>query len=432
MASIFADRQPSNVGDVISDGFMYEPKGVAVDGRGIRQNVPPYNASTFAGGSTMLFNIPCSRPNHFLNGRQTVLKFDITNTDATAGDDISLDYVADSLIQSLTLYHGSNQLENLREYGVLSVLQKDLQGTPNKQRLLEGQHASTARTGLAIDDGSDVLTVCLALNSGLIGKSAPKYLPSFAMTGGDLRLEIELASNTNGVVHAVNEAVWSISNVELLLEYGELTPSATESIMRAYPDFVFNFDTFENSAQTVASATQAQVLIPARYSRLKTLYSTFRNTAVINVAAAKTVSNRSNPSMSSWYYSVGGVHYPPTAVSSTAAGDGQGGLNDCESFCELTKAYHGLGDRHDVQINLAEFNQTYGAVTDDAAHAIGMDLEWLTNKSHSAISGIDTKTLNTYLIASWASAPGYTQQIDTFAQFDAVAFLRSGVMDVRR
>lgn len=422
-----------NVGDVISDGFMYEPKPAAVDGRGIRQNVPPYNASSFTGGDTMLFTIPTSRPNHFLNGRQTILKFNLTNPDVTAGDDIACDYTADSLIQSITLYHGSNQLTHQRELGALSILQKDLQGTPNKQRIMEGQHATTARTGLAVDDGSDVLTICLPLNDALVGKSAPKYLPTFAMTGGDLRLEVELATQNTGVVHAVGTVAWTISSVELLLQYGELTPAATASIARAYPDYVFSFDTFENSSQIINSgATSAQVLIPARYSRLKTLYSIFRNTAVINVATAKSVSNRSNPGVSRWQYNIGGVFYPPSPVEVSASGDGQGALHDPETFAELLKAYHGLGDRHDVNITLAQFNKVYASTTDDAAHALGMDLEWLTNKSHSAISGIDTKTLNSYLYLTWPSATSVNFQVDTFAQFDSVCFVRDGVMDVRR
>ena len=423
MANVFSDRQPMNVGDVISDGFMYTPKGVAVDGRGIRQNIPPYNQSSFVGGETMSFMIPTSRPNHFLNGRLTMLKLTLNNPDANT---LAVDYTADSLIQSLSLHHGSNQVENIREYGCLATVFKDLQGAPNKDRILAGQHASTARTGLDVAASGGSLTVCIPIMSGLVGLWAPKYLPTFAMTGGDLRLDLELATNANAVVHNTAESTWTVSNVELILEYGELTPSATASIMRAYPDFVFNFSTYENFNQPFTTSSAAQsILIPARYSRLKTLYTMFRPTANFGDIDGKTVSNRPLPSTTdtalSWQYDIGGVLMPSKPVKGAV-----------ESFAQVVKAYHGLGDRHDVNITLAQWT-TKTAAANDAAFLIGLDAEWLSNKSHSAISGIDTKTLNTYLLLS-DSAGGYATacRVESYAEFDVVAFTRNGVLDVRR
>ena len=420
MANIFASRQPYNVGDAISTGFVYEPKPGAVDGRAIRQNVPPYNGATFTPGSTLMFNIPTSRPNHFLNGRMTYIKFTINNTDAETA---APDYIADSVFQSLTLYHGSNQLENRREYGVWSMVERDMFPTANKQRVYQGQHAATARTGISITASGGTLVVCMPLLSGLVGKSAPKYLPTFAMTGGDLRLEMELASTANGLFHDTAETDWTLSNVELILEYGELTPSATAAIMQAYPDFVFSFDTIEQSAQTLtAGATSYQILIPARYSRLKALYSTFRKTANIGTALAKSVSQRmAPPNMTSWYYSVGGVHFPPTPV---------GGY--IETAAEVVKTFHGLGDEEDWNLNLAQWATTTYSASADYGFLVAQDMEWLTQKSDSAISGIDTKTLDSYLIMSFSSAFSSNLSVDNFAQFDATGYVRNGTFDIRR
>jgi hypothetical protein len=93
---------PANV--VFTDALAYGKKPDAAQGKIKRQNVPSYNKNSFVPGDTMLFTIPTRRPNQLLNGRQSFLKFTLVNPDANT---LAVDYAADSIIESLELFHGS-------------------------------------------------------------------------------------------------------------------------------------------------------------------------------------------------------------------------------------------------------------------------------------------------------------------------------------
>ena len=113
----------------LSESFKYGPKQAAVAAANVRVSVPTYNKSSFTrGGEKMMFNIPCGKRGQYLNTRMSYLKFEVrvkVNPDSTTIPILGLDGGAHSFIHSLEVYHGTNMLEQIREYNSLYQLLLD-------------------------------------------------------------------------------------------------------------------------------------------------------------------------------------------------------------------------------------------------------------------------------------------------------------------
>ncbi len=205
--------------------------------------------------------------------------------------------------------------------------------------ILEGMDETNPRTGDAAPLGASKY-FCIPLLSDIVGCMQNKYLPTGDMSGGDLRLEITLANVSDGVVTTGRTSTgmfgWAVDSVELMLEYVELNSEASRMISAQNAGgYMISFDSFVNYASTVdVGATNSNILFPARYSSLKTLFSIFRLQSNIGLASAKTISQRANPVTDArqWYYSIGGKNGPSTPVKS-----------DAEAFAELSKALRAFG-----------------------------------------------------------------------------------------
>lgn len=116
----------------ISEGFVYVPKPAAAPAANIRVSLPPHNRDVFdSGNETIMFNIPCGKRGQYLNTRMSYMTFDLDVTvrkeELDKGDFpiLKLDGGAHALIQHLELYHGTNLLEQIREYNNLYQLHLD-------------------------------------------------------------------------------------------------------------------------------------------------------------------------------------------------------------------------------------------------------------------------------------------------------------------
>ena len=126
----------------LSDSLVYSPKPSAVSSSKARWNQPSYNKSTFNPGDVVMLNIPTGRRGSFLNTRMSYLKFRVTNKGTDASHTIQPDYNIASIFSRLELYHGSNLLEQIHDYGLLVNLWHDMCGNvaahQTTQNLLEG------------------------------------------------------------------------------------------------------------------------------------------------------------------------------------------------------------------------------------------------------------------------------------------------------
>ncbi len=76
-----------------------------------------------------MLDIPTGRRGSFLNTRMSYLKFKFTNTGTDAGHTVAADYNIASIFSRQELYHGSNLLEQIYEYGTLVTLWHDMTGS---------------------------------------------------------------------------------------------------------------------------------------------------------------------------------------------------------------------------------------------------------------------------------------------------------------
>ncbi len=113
----------------LSGSLVYQPKPSAVSSSKARWNQPSYNKSTFKPGEVIMINIPTGRRGSFLNTRMIYLKLKVENTSTAVGDTIKADLNSANIFLRLELYHGSNLLEQITEYGMLVNLWHDLCGS---------------------------------------------------------------------------------------------------------------------------------------------------------------------------------------------------------------------------------------------------------------------------------------------------------------
>ena len=105
-----------------------------------------------------MLNIPTGHRGSFLSTRMSYLKFKITNTGTDGAHTIAADYNIASIFSRMELYHGSNLLEQIHEYGLLVNLWHDMTGFlaahGTTSNLMEGQGIfSSLRSGEAIPGG---------------------------------------------------------------------------------------------------------------------------------------------------------------------------------------------------------------------------------------------------------------------------------------
>ena len=407
----------------LSDSLVYAPKPAAVSGHKYRQNLPSYNKSVFSPGEVIMLNIPCGRRGQYLNPRMSYLKFTLVNTSATAAEALTPDYSCASLFSRLELYHGSNLLEQIHEYGMLHTLWMDVTGSheahKNTLNLMEGTHPTTERTGASVAGANGTRVFAMPLMSGIVGTLQPKMLPTGDMVAGDLRLELTLANNNDGV-SAVAARTWQVKDVELMLEYTELSSDAARMISSQNSGgYMISFDSFANLSSTVEQgANNCNILIPARYSSLKTLFTIFRLQTNIGAITPKTVSARSNPfgNTGQWYYSIGGKNVPATPVKSAT-----------EAAAELYKAVHAFGTVDQPSLlTVANWLEANAGTSVAAA-----DLETLPHKSKLTESGINTLSTNTHFIGLFSGPTGSPLNVQSFAHFDGVLIIQGGLASVQ-
>jgi hypothetical protein len=244
-----------------------------------------------------------------------------------------------------------------------------------------------------------------------------KYLPTGDMSAGDLRLELTLANASDGVIGDAART-WTVDNVEMMLEYTDLASDAARMVSQSNSGgYMISFDSFANySSSLEANTTNMNILIPARYSSLKTLFTVIRLQENVGAITKSTISERVNlfGDAGQWYFSIGGKNIPSTPVKMNT-----------EAAAELFKALHAFGAQsHTSLITRATWIAAAGT------YIIAADLESQPHKSKLSESGINTLSTNTYLIGQF---PQTTKAINiqTFAHYDGILVIQNGLCSVQ-
>ena len=180
----------------------------------------------------MMFIVPCGRKGQFLNWKMSYLKFKLTDTSVITEAEVAAykqatiaqDYTVSSLIERMELYHGSNLLEQLHSYNLLHTLWTDIIGCGDvhmsTDHVLEGM-GTNARVGEGLAAGESMYYAILFI-SEITSCMLNTYLPTGDMSADDLRVEIPLAKNNDGVTTSLTDTTaiaktWTTRDVELVL-----------------------------------------------------------------------------------------------------------------------------------------------------------------------------------------------------------------------
>jgi hypothetical protein len=453
--------------------LKYGTKVESAMARSYRTNIAPQNGTgNYSPNDTIIVNIP-TRANLCLVPTESYLKFTTTFTNTSgAVSNIMLDSCgAHGLIQRIRVFHGSNLLQDIDNYGLLAKMLLDLQvpfdavqgkynvlaGTRadvvgafpdiatanatdaasavtlsnaikaaingnnlqsynvNSGLLLTPQDYTTPSVGVA-NNGTVTNTFCLNLISLVGTLCSSNYIPLFACTSAPLRVEIQLVDNALRAVNATGATSFSLSNVEYIADFIELGDGAMSMIQSSLQGQPLQFvvPDYRNYAYSYAlqnATTQVSMPIPAKFSSLKSIFVAFRETAKgINVAKYFPYSCV-RKGLTDYQFRVGSQLMPTKSVNTVE-----------EQFSELMKAIATMSDlNHHPAIDrnsylLSTSLQVSGAVDTDANRLTTVN-QLINTKSGSFYVGLD---LENYSAASKDTIfAGYNSNTDDiFAIFN--------------
>lgn len=384
----------------LTSDMLYGLKPAAPTSRSFKQNIPSMNKNVFVAGDQAIFEIPSGRKGTYLDPCQTFFKFSVqtqsTAACAQGGSGVYVDNSAYSFIQRQDIFHSSNSLESINEYGQLANFLLDntlcqsqkaglssmigsnphntfsaevgaplvnytyspysyVPGTSPLNSVFQTQVAgdrsglSMATVGPAIAGVGGIntavaYTFCLPVLSSLIGVNASKMLP-VGKLGNPVRIELYLSANDDAIYAGTSAlgATWQIVNFELCCTYVEIDESGFDTVDE--PIYICSQSYRQTSASLPAlTSGEFTTLLPFRFASLTGLYARFRNIITAaqgaNATSGYRKSSSVNPMLGSYYIRVGAQNYPNKPVylyNGSLVNTGS------EGFAELQKSFHSLG-----------------------------------------------------------------------------------------
>lgn len=429
------------VHQALTSDMLLGLKPSAPKSRSYRISIAPINKSVFNPGDQMIFEFPTGRKGTWLDQSQSYLKFSVqfaaTAATAVGGSGIYLDNSAYSFIQRMDIYHSSNLLETVNEYGQLANFLMDtslslsdkaglstLIGTnPSNNTFLNMTSALTVfagaattfvgnttqpqvsgdRSGLSVVAATTAngvatgipYTFCLPLLSGIIGINASKMLP-VGKLNSPIRVEMYLAANDDAIYYgtAGANAVWQIVNVEFCACYVEIQDDSLDTNPGPGEQEYISTTTYRQASTYMPAATSGEftTLLPFRAASITALYARFRPFGSAGQGVNNTAAYRKgasiNPNLGYYYFRIGSSVYPNKPVyliNGSLVGTG------AEGYGELLKSFHALSS---TVGNTALTHQSYNV----AATATG---GWAA----AYVPGAKTLTATTAVAASGAVPP---------------------------
>ena len=459
---------------MLPKNLKYGSKVEASPARSFRSNIAPQNGTgNYNLSDQIIINIP-TRANLVLCPSESYLKFNLKVTGAGNDNVIRFDSCgAHGLIQRIRIYHGSNLLEDIDNYGMLAKILYDLQqptdATYGKLNVISGTrsdlvvknataYADAAAITAAINngtisatqvnsgeylatlaDGGDVTrTYCINLISLVGSLCSQHYLPLFACTSAPLRVELTLVNALNQALCTRSGGTIQISNCEYVGQFIELSDVAMGMISQSlqgqplqfvvpeYRNYVSSQFTLQNAAQEV------QIPIAAKFNSLKSLIMSVRDKGT----GANTFMPFSSTTLnlSQYYFRIGANVVPAKAPATYQ-----------EMFSECLKALGSMSDlNYQPSIDKTSYTQTtsaavvfandstYNAVSSGSFY-IGIDLENYSAASKDTIfAGLNTTTDDVYAVLNYAGVAGApVPRYDIYANFDCLLVFENGTAYIK-
>ena len=220
--------------EVFSESLDFSKvKQRAVQSRSYRVKLPPSNATSFAPSQTIEFNLPANQAGTYFNSNQCYLKFKFTNTsvnNAAAAVQCDFDRAgAYGLIRRMQVSTAGAMISDLDRFNVLANAMIDTDASQEWKESVG--HTLVGTTGLmrgaAVDTGSPSRIYCLPLILSPLSQTSPhRLIPLFSLSALQLRFTLEEAAAAFKVPANTDVPGYALSDVELVYQATELSPSA--------------------------------------------------------------------------------------------------------------------------------------------------------------------------------------------------------------
>jgi len=438
---------------------LYENKILSSYARNYNTNIQPQNGTgPYLPGTTIIVNIPTGR-NLVMSGADSVLKFTLNVTNGGAINNfIRLDKSCHSLIQRVRVFHGSQLLSDIDNYGNLVSMMMSIQQTTDsfcgKMNILAGTESLSycdlsSNEVYGLITGDKLNTGAVAANAVLPGRTfcipimnflsyTEKYVPLFAMTGAPLRVELQLVSDPLKAICAkVAVASFSLTNVEYIGNIMEISDTGMEIINLSLNNqplkwVVQDYRNYSHTAN-ISPSVEVSVPIPAKYTSLRSLLTSFRTKSAGEVTFFPNSSNHLG--LSSYSVRLGSKVVPSKQPETHQ-----------EFFSELIRSMGSISDlNHEPSVNMLSYSIIQAPEADEEtataiditsqpqAFYIGLDLESYSNSGFENVyNGYNSSTDDIFLNLRYSSgATTANTRIDTYAYFDQVIMIQDGYCSVQ-
>jgi hypothetical protein len=444
---------------MIPANLKYQSKVESAPARRYLTQIQPQGGTgLYNPGDTITINIP-TRANTVLIPSESYVRGNFNLITTTASTSSTLESCGwHNFIQRIRVFHGSNLLEDIDNYGQLAKILYDFQAPEDA---VKGRFSITSGTNeefSAVGTGAAALQNVRSVNRGralgalattaggtafpfainlisLVGAlSGASYLPLFEMTAAPLRVEIVLQSSLIRAM-MVQGGVglnFTASGINYCGEFLELPDSAIAAIKSGSSSPMQmvqpSYRSYTNSAAITTAGTQVSFPVPAKFSSLKNIFVATRTTAG---TAAEWPSAHCKFGLQSYSFRVGSEVLPSTQPTSIP-----------EIYSEAVKCFGSLAD---LQVQPSIDNTAYAldvpnvvaslieaSTEDSGAFLVGIDMEIYQNADKSSIfSGTNTNTSDIFYIANHTPAGNVTILQTAFAAYDQVLVLENGVCYAR-
>ena len=284
---------------MLPSNLKYGSKRESAQARSFTSRIlPEQKSSGFAMAETISINIPC-RVGQYLDTHASLLHFAL-KVQAHASNDttVTLDSSgAHATFDRLRIIHGSNVLETIDDYGLISKILHVYNSNTGRllvQSVMEGSgtvsNDSGSTYGVITAGTAKSAEFMINLNS-LLGCFATNYLPLHDLSGGTpLRLELTIASSINQIVASDEQPVQascSVDDVYYLGNFIEVTDDVSRAISGASGNAPSmscpTFRLVQSQTDTLnTTETSLSVPINARFVSCRSFLSAFRSTASLN------------------------------------------------------------------------------------------------------------------------------------------------------
>lgn len=433
--------------------------------RYLTQIQPQGGTGTYNNGDTITINIP-TRNNTALIPSESYLRGTINTILTAAATSATLESCGwHQFIQRVRVFHGSNLLEDIDNYGQLAKILYDYQAPEDAVKgrfsITTGTNEEYSGVGVAAAAllntksvnrgralGALATTASFPFSINLVSLvgalSGEKYLPLWEMTAAPLRVELVLQSNLHKAIMletgtALPAISFTFTGVNYCGEFLELPDSAVAAIKAGSSSpmqmVLPSWRSYTNSASLSAgSVQQVSFPIPAKFSSLKNLMVATRS--ITGVGSGQYPSSHcafgvGSSNSSGYQFRVGSEVLPSTAPTSFP-----------EIYNEAVKCFGSLADMQlqpSITAQAFELNLpntvsglTEASTEDSGSFLIGIDMELYQNADKSSIfAGTNTNTSDIFAIINYYTAAATSILQTAFASFDQVLVYENGVCYAR-